>query len=147
MVKIDLSTLKAEQTKSFSNCILDREEMDYNKYYDQQTKGLTGYHGAVFQNGSGLGSMFTRLFRWAMPIIQQAAAPAISTLKSSVSDGFHNFSEDLENDKTSIKESAKKRIMETFGDIKRKLQTGRGHKRLKRAKRQKSTFRTIFDNE
>ena len=59
MVKIDLSTLKAEQTKSFSNCILDREEMDYNKYYDQQTKGLTGYHGAVFQNGSGLGSMFT----------------------------------------------------------------------------------------
>ena len=126
---------------------------DFNKYYALQSQGLSGFHGPSFQKGHGLGSMFKRLFRWVIPIIKQNAAPLLNTamegIKSSVSDGVSNFQKDLEDDKKSIKESAKQRIMETFKGIKRNLETQSGsgsRKRKKRLKRtRKASPQSIFD--
>ena len=70
-------------------------------------------------------------------------------IKSSVSDGVSNFQKDLDDDKKSIKESAKQRIMETFKGIKRNLETQSGSGSRKRKKRVKRTRRSspqsIFD--
>ena len=135
--------------------------MDYNKYYDMQSRGLAGFRGPVYQKGHGLGSMFKRLFRWAIPIIQRNAAPIIEGIHSSVSEGLNNFHKDLgdgddDDNKTSIKESVKRRLLETFNNIKENFvpksnQAGSGKKRKRRQQRQpavkrnKPNFKNIFD--
>ena len=47
------------------------------EYYLNQAKqkggNLPAFHGAQFQRGYGLGSIFKGLFRWAMPHLQQGA--------------------------------------------------------------------------
>ena len=47
------------------------------EYYLNQAKqkggNLLAFHGAQFQRGYGLGSIFKGLFRWAMPHLQQGA--------------------------------------------------------------------------
>ena len=124
---------------------------DFNKYYAMQSQGLPGFHGPSYQKGHGLGSMFKRLFRWVIPTIKQNAAPlltnAMEGIKSSVSDGVGNFQKDLEDDKKSIKESAKQRIMETFKGIKRHLDPQSGSGSCKRKKRlsRKAVSPSIFD--
>ena len=49
----------------------------YEQYYVNQAKrkggSLPAFHGARFQRGYGLGSIFRGLFRWAMPHLQQGA--------------------------------------------------------------------------
>ena len=49
----------------------------YEQYYVDQAKqkggNLPAFHGARFQRGYGLGSIFKGLFRWAMPHLQQGA--------------------------------------------------------------------------
>ena len=49
----------------------------YEQYYVNQAKqkggSLPAFHGARFQWGYGLGSIFRGLFRWAMPHLQQGA--------------------------------------------------------------------------
>ena len=49
----------------------------YEEYYLNQAKqkggNLPAFHGARFQQGYGLGSIFKGLFRWAMPHLQQGA--------------------------------------------------------------------------
>ena len=49
----------------------------YQEYYLNQAKQKGGnfpaFHGARFQRGYGLGSMFKGLFRWALPHLQQGA--------------------------------------------------------------------------
>ena len=49
----------------------------YEQYYLDQAKrkggNLPPFHGARFQRGYGLGSIFKGLFRWAMPHLQQGA--------------------------------------------------------------------------
>ena len=46
----------------------------YEQYYLDQAKLKGGnFHGARFQRGYGLGSIFKGLFRWAMPHLQQGA--------------------------------------------------------------------------
>ena len=49
----------------------------YEQYYVNQAKqkglNLPAFHGARFQRGYGLGSIFRGLCRWAMPHLQQCA--------------------------------------------------------------------------
>ena len=49
----------------------------YEQYYVDQARqkggNLPAFHGSRFQQGYGLGSIFKRLFRWAMPHLQQGA--------------------------------------------------------------------------
>ena len=49
----------------------------YEEYYLNQAKqnggNLPAFHGARFQQGYGLGSIFKGLFRWVMPHLQQGA--------------------------------------------------------------------------
>ena len=49
----------------------------YEEYYLNQAKqkggNLPAFHGARFQRGYGLGSIFKGLFRWGIPHLQQGA--------------------------------------------------------------------------
>ena len=49
----------------------------YEQYYVNQAKqkggNLPAFHGARFQRGYGLGSIFKGQFRWAMPHLQEGA--------------------------------------------------------------------------
>ena len=49
----------------------------YKEYYLNQAKqkggNLPAFHGARFQRGYGLGSIFKGLFRWVLSHLQQAA--------------------------------------------------------------------------
>ena len=76
-----------------------------------QSRGISGFRGPAYQKGHGLGAMFKRLFKWAIPIIQKNAAPIMEGIQSSVSDGLNSFQQDLDDDKKTIKESAKQRLL------------------------------------
>ena len=126
--------------------------MDFNKYYlDQIINPISGFHGQQFQRGYGLGSMFKRLFRWVVPIIKDNTLPLLnsklSNLSSSINEGINNFTDDIKNPNTSIKESAKKRFNETFDKVKKHLQIGKGIKRKKKKLKNTKTKRikNIFD--
>ena len=49
----------------------------HKEYYLNQAKqkggNLPAFHGAWFQEGYGLGSIFRGLYRWAVPHLQQSA--------------------------------------------------------------------------
>ena len=121
-----------------------------------QSRGIPGFRGPVYQKGHGLGAMFKRLFKWAIPIIQKNAAPIMEGIQSSVSDGLNSFQQDLDDDKKTIKESAKQRLLETFNNIKENFvpktnQSGSGKRRRTSKqrepakKRNKTHFKSVFD--
>ena len=82
----------------------------YEQYYLDQAKqkggNLPAFHGARFQRGYGLGSIFRGLFRWAVPHLQQGAKmlgkKALQTGVSVVQDVLAG-----ENLKTATKKRAK----------------------------------------
>ena len=111
-----------DQNYLLLNFILDLENMDFNKYYENQSKGeLPGYNGQYFQRGYGFGSMFKKFVRWVIPIIRENAMPIITdkvkAIQSDVSEGLSNFHEDLKDENKSIKESANVRFNETLNKI------------------------------
>ena len=82
----------------------------YEQYYLDQAKqkggNLPAFHGARFQRGYGLGSMFKGLFRWAVPHLQQGAKIlGIKALQTGV-----NITQDVlagENLKTAVAKQGK----------------------------------------
>ena len=76
-------------------------------------------------------------------------------IQSSVSDGLNSFQQDLEDDKKTIKESEKQRLLETFNNIKENFvpktnQSGSGKRRSSKhrepaKKRNKTHFKSVFD--
>ena len=125
--------------------------MDFNKYYLEQINNpINGFHGHQYQRGYGLGSMFKRLFRWVVPIIKDNAMPILNStlnkISANINDGISNFSDDLKNPDTSIKDSVKLRLNETLNNLKKNFQSGKGIKRKKKNlkylkyKREKNIF-------
>ena len=49
------------------------KKLHYVNQAKQKGGSLPAFHGARFQRGYGLGSIFRGLFRWAMPHLQQGA--------------------------------------------------------------------------
>lgn len=127
--------------------------MDFNQYYSDQTEGLNGFKGSRYQRGSGLGSMFKRFAKWAIPIIKQYATPVIKNVikhgVSDVSQGLSNFSNDINQENKGIKESAKHRFEETANNIKNRIQRGGKRKQCSRSKNKKvcKLASNIFENE
>ena len=127
--------------------------MDFNKYYENQVNGVSGFQGQRFQKGYGFGALFKKFFRWVIPIIRNNVVPILSktanVVKSSVNKGMENFENDILDEKKDIKESAHERFKETIQNIKKSLQTGSGNKKKKKVKRIKGSFkkrtRNIFD--
>ena len=85
----------------------------YEQYYVDQAKqkggNLPAFHGARFQRGYGLGSIFKGLFRWAIPHLQQGAK-VIG--KKALQTGV-NVAQDVlggDNIKTAISKQAKQAI-------------------------------------
>jgi hypothetical protein len=110
--------------------------MDFSKYYKNQVDGLNGFSGLRVQRGHGLGSMFKKVFKFALPIIQRYAEPVLkNALKygvSEISSGMSKLNKDINEDNMDIKESASKRFKETVTNIKNKLQTGQGKKKTRK---------------
>ena len=104
----------------------------YEEYYLNQAKqkggNLPAFHGARFQRGFGLGSIFKGLFRWAVPHLKQGAK---MLGKKALQTGV-NVAQDVlagENLKTAVKRQGKKALGPTSQNS---PQSGAGKKGTKR---------------
>ncbi len=125
----------------------------YTQYYHLQAgKGsIPFFQGADFQHGHGIGSIFSSLFRAALPLLKSGAKyfgkQAINTGANIVGDVIW--------DRKNIKESAKSRLKETGKKILADASEGIDHigggKGIKRKRLQsqpqsrKRHYRDIFD--
>ena len=106
----------------------------YQQYYVDQAKqtggNLPAFHGARFQRGYGLGSIFKDLFRWAMPHLQQGAK-VIG--KKALQTGVNVVQDVLDGD--NIKTAVHKRTKQALGLPSQNSlqgQSGAGKKAIKR---------------
>ena len=131
------------------------DKMDYNNYYTQQAKeNIPIFRGSTYQRGHGFGDVFKKLFRWIVPIVKANAKPIVKRVgRAAVKTAVNIASDAL--DGQDIKESAKKRIIETIN--KKSEQTGDGilektvYKRKRKRKKKyllkkKKRKLDIFDN-
>ena len=104
----------------------------YEQYYVDQAKqkggNLPAFHGARFQRGYGLGSIFKGLFRWAMPHLQQGAK---MLGKKALQTGVQVAQDVLGGE--NVKTATKKRAKQALGlPSQNSSQSGRGRKATKR---------------
>ena len=104
----------------------------YEQYYLDQAKqkggNLPAFHGARFQRGYGLGSIFRGLFRWAVSHLQEGA----KMLGKKVFQTGVDVAQDVlagENVKTATKKRAKQALGLPSQDS---TQSGAGKKRYKK---------------
>ena len=101
----------------------------YEEYYLNQAKqkggNLPAFHGAQFQQGYGLGSIFKSLFRWAMPHLTQGAKVLG---KKALQTGAQVAQDVLEGN--NVNTALAKRSKEAIGEL--VSQAGRGRKATKR---------------
>jgi hypothetical protein len=88
-------------------------EMDHEEF------NFPVFRGMRHQRGYGLGGIFRKMFRYIMPIIKQHGIPILKSVGESTVKGAANFATDTIAGKN-IKESANKRLMETFDELKEK---------------------------
>ena len=104
----------------------------YEEYYLNQAKqkggNLPAFHGARFQRGYGLGSIFKGIFRWAMPHLQQGAKMlGKRTLQTGV-----DVAQDVLGGEY-VKTATKKRAKQALGlPSQNPSQSGGGRKAIKR---------------
>ena len=106
----------------------------YEQYYVDQAKqkggNLPAFHGARFERGYGLGSIFKGLFRWAMPQLRQGAK-VIG--KNALQTGVNVAQDVLDGD--NIKKAVSKQAKQALGlPAQNSLQgqSGAGKKAIKR---------------
>ena len=104
----------------------------YEQYYVDQAKqkggNLPAFHGARFQRGYGLGSIFKGLFRWAMPHLQQGAK---MLGKKALQTGVQVAQDVLGGE--NVKTATKKRAKQALGlPSQNSSQSGAGKKAIKR---------------
>ena len=104
----------------------------YEQYYVDQAKqkggNLPAFHGARFQRGYGLGSIFKGLFRWAMPHLQQGAK---MLGKKALQTGVQVAQDVLGGE--NVKTVTKKRAKQALGlPSQNSSQSGAGKKAIKR---------------
>ena len=101
----------------------------YEEYYLNQAKqkggNLPAFHGARFQQGYGLGSIFKGLFHWVMPHLQQGAKVLG---KKALQTGAKVAQDVLEGN--NVNTALAKRSKEAIGGL--VSQAGRGRKATKR---------------
>ena len=104
----------------------------YEQYYVDQAKqkggNLPAFHGARFQRGYGLGSIFKGLFRWALPHLQQGAKVLG---KKALQTGVQVAQDVLAGE--NVKTATKKRAKQALGlPSQNSSQSGGGRKAIKR---------------
>ena len=104
----------------------------YEQYYLDQAKqkggNLPAFHGARFQRGYGLGSIFRGLFRWAVPHLQQGAK---MLGKKALQTGVSVAQDVLAGE--NLKTATKKRAKQALGlPSQNSRQAGAGQKRYKK---------------
>ena len=120
----------------------------YEEYYSNQAKqkggNLPAFHGARFQRGYGLGSIFKGPFRWAMSHLLQGAK---MLGKRALQTGVQVCQDMLarENVKTATKKRAKQALGLPFQNF---SQSGGGRKAIKRkAEPRKKQFASRQESE
>ena len=103
----------------------------YEQYYVDQAKqkggNLPAFHGARFQRGYGLGSIFKGLFRWALPHLQQGAKVLG---KKALQTGVQVAQDVLAGE--NVKTATKKRVKQALGlPSQNSSQSGGGRKAIK----------------
>jgi hypothetical protein len=111
----------------------------YQRYYFQQA-GLGGdsipvFHGAEYQSGHGLGSIFGSLFRSALPLLKRGAAYLGKQVLKTGADVF----QDAVFNHRDVKDATRDRLRQTghriLDDVTDKILTGRGYRRAIKRKR------------
>jgi hypothetical protein len=122
-----------------------------NYYSNTGEPSFPVYRGIRYQKGYGLGRVFSRLFRYIMPIIKEKGLPILKTVGESALKGVSNLASDALKGKN-FKQSAEERIMETFSELKSKAgMQGNGINRkkltreLKNKRKKKKRRLDIFD--
>ena len=115
----------------------------YEQYYLDQAKKKSGnlpaFHGARFQRGYGLGSIFRGLFRWAVPHLQQGAK---MLGKKALQTGVSVAQDVLAGE--NLKTATKKRVKQALGlPSQNSPQSGAGKKRYKK---ESTTSVELVDN-
>jgi len=71
--------------------------MNWNDYYIEQAGGAdyNTFKGSLYQRGYGMGSLFTRFFKWIVPLLKKSAGLILkgvaSTLGSEAVSTFSNI--------------------------------------------------------
>ena len=79
--------------------------MNQNDYYIEHAGGAdyNTYKGSLYQRGYGMGGMFTRFFKWIVPLLKKSAGPilkgAASALGSEAVSTATNIAKDAYNGK------------------------------------------------
>ena len=119
-----------------------------NYYSNTGEPSFPVYRGIRYQKGYGLGRVFSRLFRYIMPIIKEKGLPILKSVGETALKGVSNLASDALKGKN-IKQSAEERLMETFSELKNKAGmqgNGINRKKLtrelkKKTQKEKKTFR------
>ena len=137
--------------------------MDYQNYYLRQAGGsdLDFYRGRTVQRGYGLGGIFRRLFRWAVPLIQKHAVPVLKDAGKAVGSEVLRSTANLAGDVIAgknVKDSFENRLEETVDNLKSRAEQhldakGSGYKRrripkiLFRKSKKRRTELDLFKND
>jgi hypothetical protein len=84
----------------------------YADYFKAQRGGMPVFSGRAVMGGSGIGSVLSGLFRAATPLLKKGAT---ALGKRALSTGAKTFSDVLAG--KNVKESLKRRVKETGGDL------------------------------
>lgn len=103
--------------------------MDYENYYQLQARNkLPVFSGNSFQRGYGIGSVFSRFFKWIVPIIKSNAMPIAKKIGKKAAESAVKTAVNIATDTIDgkdVKASAKRRIEESIN----KVFSGSGYKR------------------
>ena len=137
--------------------------MNYLQYYQQQAGGATPiFRGVTDQRGHGLGGMFSKLFRFIMPLFKSHALPvlksgaqivggeAIKAAANIATDAINgkniknSFQENYTNAIDTVKNQAIKALQKGSGIKRKRSQKGSG---IKRKRSQQKVSRNNKNNK
>jgi hypothetical protein len=112
--------------------------MDFQNYYNKQAReNLPAFRGATFQRGYGIGSVFTRFFKWFAPIFNQSV-PFIKNVGKEALKGAVKVANETINDGKDLAQSVKAQLKTSLNNVADQVGSGRKKKVYKKLKKSKS---------
>jgi hypothetical protein len=120
---------------------------------NKQLGGINVYRGQFFQRGYGLGSYFSRFFKWLIPLANKHALPVLQNAASTVGREVINSASNIMNDVSkgrNFSEASKEHTESSINTLKNKIENTLEGKGIKRLKKKKIVFvkklkKDIFD--
>ena len=119
----------------------------------KQLGGINIYRGNFFQRGYGLGSYFSRFFKWLVPLAKKHALPVLQNAATTVGKEAINTASNIIDDVAkgrNIHDASREHTETAINSIKNKIENSLEGKGIKRLKKKKIIFvkklkKDIFD--